>query len=84
MKIVLTADQVERLAPYFDRVRATGALGTPGMLVAQLRWDASRDIYTMEPCFIDHEKALLMVEVGRREIPGRTRAVETAGKLEAT
>jgi hypothetical protein len=69
MKITLTARQVQRLMPYFDRVRATAVAGSPGMLVAQLRWDDSRGIYTMEPCFIDHAKALPLVEAGRREIP---------------
>lgn len=68
MKITLTADQVAQLALYFDRVRAASALGSPGMLVAQLRHDAHHDIYTMEPGFIDHDKALPLIEAARREI----------------
>lgn len=68
MRIPLTHRQAQQLAPYFDRVRATAALGTPGMLVAQLRFDARRNLYTMEPCFIDHDKAQPLIKAGRREI----------------
>jgi len=69
MKITLTAHQVHRLMPYFDRVRATAAIGSPGMLVAQLRHDSYRGVYTMEPCFLDHDKALPLEEAATREIP---------------
>lgn len=78
MKLPLTPEQVTALAPYFDRVRATAALGTPGILVAQLRYNSHRDQHTMEPCFIAHEHALLIAEKGERDIPGLTRPVETA------
>lgn len=69
MKIVLTKTQVYQLAPYIDRVNAAAALGTPGMLVAQIRQNTHRDQWTLEPCFLDHDKALPLVEAGRREIP---------------
>lgn len=68
VKITLTARQAHSLQPYFDRVRASAVCGSPGMLVAQLRHDAHHDIYTMEPGFIDHEKALPLVDAGRREV----------------
>jgi hypothetical protein len=75
MKIVLTKRQAEQLVPYFDRVRATAALGTPGMLVAQLSFDPYRMEYFMTPAFLDHDKAQLVTECGRAEIPGNTNEV---------
>lgn len=72
-RIPLTGRQAERLLPYFDRVRATAALGSPGMLIAQLRYDSQKNIYTMEPCFIDHDKALPLDGTGRQEIPPSTK-----------
>ena len=73
MKVRLTQKQVEELAPYFDRVRATASMGTPGMLVAQLRYDPHRDEYTLEPAFLDHDLATIITERGQREIPGPIR-----------
>lgn len=70
MKILLTPAQIEQLAPYIDRVRAAASLGTPGMLVAQLRYNSHRDTWVMEPGFIDHDKAEPIVHAGRRAIPG--------------
>ena len=66
MKVRLTRLQANQLMPYFDRVRATAAQGSPGMLVAQLRFDATRQEYTLEPAFLDHDKALVLTEHGRR------------------
>ena len=71
MKLRLSKTQVYELMPYFDRVRAAATLGKPGMLVAQLFYDATNEQYTMEPCFIDHELAQPLIEKARREIPGR-------------
>jgi len=72
VKIALTPDQIEQLSPYIDRVRAAGALGTPGMLVAQLRYSTHRDTWTMEPAFLDYEHAQTLEHKGRREIPRAT------------
>lgn len=70
MRIRLTSEQVDQLLPYLIQVRTAANRGARGMLVAQIRrrHDES-DVYVMEPCFIDHDKALLLEEAGRREIP---------------
>ena len=65
MKISLTETQVRQLAPFFDRVQATAALGKPGMLVAQVRWSYQDQRYWMEPGFLPHEHALLISEKGQ-------------------
>ena len=65
VKISLTETQVRQLAPFFDRVQATAALGKPGMLVAQVRWSYQDQRYWMEPGFLPHEHALLISEKGQ-------------------
>lgn len=65
MRINLTEEQVEQLTPYFDRVRATAAAGSPGMLVAQIRWSQREHKYWMEPGFLEHRDAVLITEKGQ-------------------
>lgn len=65
MRITLTAKQIRELTPFFDRVQATAALGRPGMLVAQIRWQQRGEKYWMEPGFLDHEHALCITEKGQ-------------------
>lgn len=65
MRIPLTGRQVRELLPYFDRVRAAHAQGSPGMLVAQIRWDVARETYWMEPGFLAHEQAQLITKKGQ-------------------
>ena len=64
MRVRLTRTQLYQLMPYFDRVRATAAAGSPGMLVAQLWFDAHRSEYYLEPAFLDHELAKVITERG--------------------
>jgi len=75
VRIRLTNVQVQQLQPYFDRVRATGALGTPGMLIAQLHQD-QEGMYWLTPAFLDRDKAKVIAEQGREEIPGPIRRSE--------
>jgi hypothetical protein len=69
VKIPLTPHQIEQLAPYIDRVRAAASKGTPGMLLAQLKYNSHRRQWIMEPGFLDHDKAKPLVKAGRREVP---------------
>lgn len=69
MRIKLTTPQITALRPYFDRVKAAGAAGSPGMLVAQLTHD-SDGTYAMTPAFLDHDVAQVVTQKGREEIPG--------------
>lgn len=64
-KIRLTQNQVKQLLPYFDRVRSAAALGTPGMLVAQISWNTGDQTYWMEPGFLPHEVAKCISEKGQ-------------------
>lgn len=73
MKVKLTHKQVEELRPYFDRVQATAAMGSPGMLVAQLEHDKRNNVYTLTPAFLDYDLAQVITERGRAEIPGPIR-----------
>lgn len=66
MKLNLTRLQVNALRPYFDRVQATAAMGSPGMLVAQLRADHDGESgYIMIPAFLEHEHAQIVTRKGR-------------------
>lgn len=66
MRLKLTRWQVEALRPYFDRVQATAVMGSPGMLVAQLRADNDgASSYIMIPAFLEHEYAQLITTKGR-------------------
>jgi hypothetical protein len=69
MKIMLNAGQVELLRPYLDRVKAAAALGSPGMLVAQISHDQEGG-YALTPAFLDHDLAKVITEKGRADIPG--------------
>lgn len=73
MKVKLTERQMKQLTPYFDRVRATGALGRPGMLVAQILYDSSRNVWNMDVGFIENEDASKIIHAANREIPGDAR-----------
>jgi hypothetical protein len=64
--IKLTRAQIDALRPYFDRVQATAAMGSPGMLVAQLRAAMDGESgYVMVPAFLEHEHAKLITQKGR-------------------
>jgi len=62
MKIKLTTKQMKQLTPFFDRVRATAALGSPGMLLAQIKRSPQDGTCWMEPGFLPHENALCIAE----------------------
>lgn len=64
MRVRLTAQQVQQLMPYVDRVRATAAMGTPGMLIAQIGYDSNWH-YWLTPAFLDHDLAKVITERGR-------------------
>jgi hypothetical protein len=64
MRIRLTAQQVQQLMPYVDRVRATAAMGNLGMLVAQIGYDNNWH-YWLTPAFLDHDLAKVITERGR-------------------
>jgi hypothetical protein len=66
VRISLTEGQVRQLAPYFDRVRAAYSKGTPGMLVAQIRWSEAEQRYWMEPGFLEHEDAAKITQKGQK------------------
>lgn len=66
MKIALTETQIRQLVPYFDRVRSAAVLGSPGMLVAQIRWSEAEQKYWMEPAFLEHEDAAKITLKGKR------------------
>lgn len=68
MRIKLNARQIEQLLPYFDRVRAAAAMGSPGMLVGQIGWSNEGE-YTIEVAFLDHDKAKVITEAARHDIP---------------
>lgn len=68
VRIKLNARQIEQLLPYFDRVRASAAMGSPGMLVGQIGWDENGE-YTITVGFLDHDKARIVTEAGRDGIP---------------
>lgn len=70
MKIKLSRQQVQQLQPYIDRVRNAAALGSPGMLVAQVSWSDSDFTCWITPAFLDNDKAKLITEQGRADIPG--------------
>lgn len=72
MRIKLTARQIEQMLPYFDRVRSAAAQGSPGMLVGQIGWSNEGE-YTIEVAFLDYDKAAIITEAAREEIPGPTR-----------
>lgn len=65
MRIKLTAKQIQELRPFYDRVQAAAVAGSPGMLVAQVRWDPPADRWWMEPGFLDHDHAKLITEKGQ-------------------
>lgn len=68
MRIKLNAKQIEQLLPYFDRVRASAAMGSPGMLVGQIGWNEDGE-YAITVAFLDHDKAKIVTEAGRADIP---------------
>ena len=63
-RITLTASQAVQLEPYISRVRATAALGNPGMLLAQIHWNNGDGRFWMTPAFLPHETAQLITEKG--------------------
>lgn len=65
MRINLTAKQVQMLAPYFDKVRATRHTGYPGMLVAQIRYNEQDGSHWMEPGWLEHHVAKRIEERGQ-------------------
>jgi hypothetical protein len=64
-RISLTETQVRQLTPFFDRVRSAAAQGSPGMLIAQVRWSTAEQRYWMEPGFLPHEHAALIAGKGQ-------------------
>lgn len=71
MRLKLNFKQIEALLPYFDRVRASAALGSPGMLVGQIGWNEDGE-YAITVAFLDHDKAQVITEAGRADIPPAT------------
>lgn len=69
MKIRLNQRQTQLMQPYLDRVKAAYAMGSPGMLVAQVSHEAGGFV-TLTPAFLDNDIAKLITEKGRAEIPG--------------
>jgi hypothetical protein len=69
MKITLTEKQTRQLQPFFDQVRATAVLGSPGILLGQIRWDAIRCISTMDVGFFEHESAKSMIAAAKQPPP---------------
>lgn len=69
MRLKLTIQQVEALRPYFDRVKAAAAMGSPGMLVGHLGY-SDQSGYGINVGFLDHDQAKLIAEAARWEIPG--------------
>jgi hypothetical protein len=69
LRVRLTARQVQQLAPYFDRVHASSVMGSPGMLVGQFAYTRDREYY-ITVAFLDHDKAQVITQAGRSEIPG--------------
>lgn len=65
MRITLTAKQVTQLRRFFDRVQQASENGSPGMLVAQIRWSTAEQRFWMEPGFLDHAHAKLITEKGQ-------------------
>ena len=57
MRINLTEPQMRALQPFKDRVQAAYAMGSPGMLVAQVCWDNGDQKWWLEPGFLPHELA---------------------------
>jgi hypothetical protein len=82
MRINLTASQIEQLRPYFDRVKAAAVMGSPGMLVGQIGF-SSESGYGISVGFLDHEKAKLITEAAREDIPGRERLKASRNKPNA-
>jgi hypothetical protein len=68
VRIKLNAKQIEQLLPYFDRVRASAAMGSPGMLVGQIGWNEDGE-YAITVAFLDHDRAKIVTEAGRADIP---------------
>jgi len=79
LRIALTEKQARQLAPFFDRVNATAAMGTPGMLVGQFHYTRERGYY-VTVAFLDHDKAQIITEAGRAQIPGRTLPTPTGNE----
>lgn len=71
MRLPLSFKQIEALLPYFDRVRASAAMGSPGMLVGQIGWNEDGE-YAITVAFLDHAKAKMITEAGRADIPPAT------------
>lgn len=71
MRLPLSFKQIEALLPYFDRVRASAAMGSPGMLVGQIGWNEDGE-YAITVAFLDHDKAKVITEAGRADIPPAT------------
>ncbi len=74
MRVLLSRRQVQELQRHIDRVRSAAALGSPGMLVAQIQWNDHEGKYWITPAFLPHDKAKVITEQGRAEIPGDTRS----------
>jgi len=64
-RVTLTEKQVRQLRPYYDRVQATAALGAPGMLLGQIRWDQDGR-WWLDVGFLPHEHAKLVAEKAER------------------
>lgn len=71
MRLPLNFKQIQALLPYFDRVRASAAMGSPGMLVGQIGWNEDGE-YAITVAFLDHDKAKVITEAGRADIPPAT------------
>jgi hypothetical protein len=63
IKILLGKTQIQQLRPYLDRVQAAAALGSPGMLVAQISWDQEGKCWLV-PAFLNHTLAKIITERG--------------------
>lgn len=66
MRIELTPRQRSALLPFVRQVRDAAAVGTPGMLLAQVCWEAPLDEWWLEVGFLRHEFARVITERAER------------------
>jgi hypothetical protein len=64
-RVALTEKQIRELLPFYDRVQASAALGAPGMLLGQIRWNQDGR-WWLEVGFLEHELAKLITERAQR------------------
>ncbi len=62
MRISLTRSQREALLPFVRGVRSAAEQGRPGMLLAQVCWEAPLDEWWLEVGFLPHELAKAISE----------------------